>query len=181
MFVFLFIFSTHLKALELNKKLPVAELSGENGGRLDESPWKSDEVVGKVTAIFYVDPDLKDLNAKFSEALQAKKYSKEKFQSIAIINMKATWAPNFAIRSSLRKKQKQFPHTLYLRDRKRHLISAWGIPDEQYNVILTDAMGTVIYKFYGEMKEDEIAQAIALLDERILSGGSEPSKKAESK
>ena len=74
---------------------PAVELKEKVGGRLDGSPWGSAELKGKVHILFYVDPDEKDLNNDASEALAKEKFSDEKYQSWAIINLAATWLPNF--------------------------------------------------------------------------------------
>ena len=100
--------------LEMGKVPPTIELKDKIGGRLDGSPWSSDELKGKVHVVFYVDPDEKDLNNDASEALSDENFSPDDFQSLAIINMAATWLPKFAISSSLKKKQKKYPNTLYL-------------------------------------------------------------------
>ena len=62
------------------------ELKEKLGGRLDGTPWSSDEMKGKVHVLFYVDPDKKDLNNDASEALAAEKFSLDKYQSVGIIN-----------------------------------------------------------------------------------------------
>ena len=72
-------------------------LKGDLGGRLDGSPWSSKELKGKINVIFYVDPDERDLNNEASDALKKEKFPREKFQSYGIINMDATWLPNFII------------------------------------------------------------------------------------
>jgi len=59
-------------------------------------------VAGKVYVLFYVDPDEKDTNNEASDALDREKFPSEKFQTVGIINMAATWLPNFAISSASR-------------------------------------------------------------------------------
>ncbi|MGO8944383.1 MAG: hypothetical protein ACLQJ7_12005, partial [Syntrophobacteraceae bacterium] len=43
-------------ALEFGEPPPTVELKGELGGRLDATPWCSDELRGKLSVIFYVSP-----------------------------------------------------------------------------------------------------------------------------
>jgi predicted transcriptional regulator len=73
-------------------------------------------VTGKGLCVFYVDPDEKDTNNEASDALDREKFPSEKFQTVGIINMAATWLPNFAISSALKDKQKRYPKTTYVRD-----------------------------------------------------------------
>ena len=112
--------------MEMGQVPSKVELKQDLGGRLDGKPWSSDELKGKVHAIFYVDPDEKDTNNEASDALNKEKFPAAKFQSFGIINMAATWLPNFAISSSLEEKQKLYPTTIYVRDYKKVLVKAWG-------------------------------------------------------
>jgi len=98
-----------LFALETEKKISYVELVGENGGYLDAGKWKSTDMDAKVNIIFYVDPDLKDLNDNFAKALQKLHLSSQELKVFVIINMQASWIPNVLIDSVLASKQKEFP------------------------------------------------------------------------
>src|SRR4030065_314924 len=108
--------------VEMGQVPPKVELRQDLGGRLDGSPWSSEELKGKVYVLFYVDPDERDTNNDASEALLREKLSRDKFQSVGIMNMAATWLPNFAISSGLKDKQKRYPTTIYVRDYKKVLV-----------------------------------------------------------
>ena len=67
-----------LTKLYVFAELPVGEvppkilLEGDFGGRLDGTKWSSEELIsGKITILFYVDPDESDLNNHVSEALKS--------------------------------------------------------------------------------------------------------------
>ena len=115
--------------VQMGQVPPIVELKEKLGGRLDGTPWSSDEMKGKVHVLFYVDPDKKDLNNDGREALAAEKFSLDEYQSVRIINMAATWLPNFAISSSLEEKQKKYPNTIYVRDYKKVLVNEWNIAE----------------------------------------------------
>jgi predicted transcriptional regulator len=76
--------------------LPVGEkpsqvvLEGDQGDRVNGGSWSSDELVGAVHVLFYVDPDESDLNNAASDALKAEHFDKVQYRSVAIINMDAT-------------------------------------------------------------------------------------------
>ena len=112
------------EAIETGEIPPKIELKEKLGGRLDGKPWSSEELRGKVHVLFYVDPDEKDRNNDASEALDREKFPGDRFQSVGIINMAATWLPNFAISSALKDKQKRYPTTIYIRDYKKVLVNA---------------------------------------------------------
>ena len=156
-----------LMAVELGKVPVAVEISGDNGGKLDGSAWHSSMLQGKLYTVFYVDPDEKDLNDDFAEALKAKKYDRKKASSVGIINLGATWLPNVLIESKLKEKQKRFPSTLYVKDKTKVLVKKWQLEDDNSDILIFDKEGKLIYKHYGKMSADEIKKAIALIDERL--------------
>lgn len=160
-------FASTTEALELQKPIPPVTLEGQTGGRLDKTGWSSEELKGKVGVVFYVDPDHKNRNNDFSEALKEKKYSLEKYQSVAIINLKATWMPNFAIRSALKKKQLKYPNTTYLEDKKKHIVKMWDVKNGDSDIIITDKNGIVVYFYYGKMDATEIEKALAIMEKAM--------------
>jgi YtfJ family uncharacterized protein len=142
--------------LEMGQVPSKVELKGKLGGRLDGTAWSSEELTGKIHVLFYVDPDEKDLNNETSEALSEAKFPRDKFQSVAIINMAATWLPNFAISSSLKEKQKRYPNTIYVRDFKKVLVNAWAISDDNSDVLAFDKEGRLIFRKDGKLNGEEI-------------------------
>lgn len=142
-------------------------LEGKLGGRLDGSPWRSEEIRGKVHVLFYVDPDKKDLNNEASEALKAADFPAEKYQSIGIINMAATWMPNFAIASALKKKQKRYPTTIYVRDNDKALVKAWGISDDDSDILAFDKQGRLVFRRDGRLTAEDIEALLRKIREHL--------------
>lgn len=140
-----------LVALELQKPLPSVTLEGDNGAQVNGKPFHSDTLKGKVHIIFYVDPDEKDLNEELTQILKKEEFDKNKFGSVAIINLAATWKPNFVIEKILAAKQKEFVDTLYVKDKKRVLVKAWKIADDNSDIILLDKDGVVLYYHAGKV------------------------------
>lgn len=153
--------------LQMGKVPPTVELKEKLGSLLDGSPWNSNDMKGKVSVLFYVDPDKKDLNNDASEALAAEKFPLDKYQSFGIINMAATWLPNFAISSSLEEKQKKYPNTIYVRDYKKVLVKEWGIADDNSDVLAFDREGRLIFWKDGKLDSDDIAQLIKVIRENL--------------
>jgi YtfJ family uncharacterized protein len=162
-FLVFFLINQAALAVELGEIPPKVELKEKLGGRLDGKPWSSEELQGKVHVLFYVDPDEKDTNNDASEALDREKFSSEKFQSVGIINMAATWLPNFAISSSLKDKQKRYPTTIYVRDYKKVLVNAWKIADDSSNVLAFDKKGKLIFRKDGKLTAEEIQTLIKVI------------------
>jgi len=155
------------QAIEVGEIPPKIELKEKLGGRLDGKPWSSEELRGKVHVLFYVDPDEKDTNNDASEALDREKFSGDRFQSVGIINMAATWLPNFAISSALKDKQKRYPTTIYVRDYKKVLVSAWEIADDSSDVLAFDKNGRLIFRKDGKLTAEEIQRLIRVIRDHL--------------
>jgi len=162
-----FVMNQPARAFEIGEVPPRVELKEKLGGRLDGKPWSSDELQGKVHVLFYVDPDEKDTNNDASEALDKEKFPIDKFQSVGIINMAATWLPNFAISSALKDKQKRYPRTLYVRDYKKVLVNVWKIADDSSDVLAFDKKGRLIFRKDGKLTAEEIQSLIKVIRDHL--------------
>jgi predicted transcriptional regulator len=149
------------------KTLPVTELKGDDGGRVDGKAWSSAEIKDKVYVLFYVDPDEKDTNEHVGNALKKRNFDRTHYGSIAIINMAATWLPNFAIASSLEKKQKKYPNTIYVKDLNKKLQKSWGLKDDASNVLLFNKQGELIFNEHGKLSNDKVKSLLALIEENM--------------
>lgn len=146
---------------------PPVSLSGDEGAKLDGSPWSSTEIKDRVTLIFYVDPDVKDKNDAFGDALSAKKYSLEKIRYFGIINMASTWMPNFVLNEALKQKQKKYSDTVYVKDFTRKLVKEWNLPDNENNVLIFNQKGELLFHRFGEIQKDEIPELLALIEKNF--------------
>ena len=154
-------------AVEVGTVPAEVTLSGKDGGKVSGDAWCSASLKGKVIALFYVDPDKKDLNEAFAERLKAKHYPSSKAASVVVVNMAATWKPNFILDAILKSKQKKYPRALYVKDLRKVLVKEWELADDDYNVLIFDKSGKLIYKKAGKMSKKEIDRAIALIDKNL--------------
>jgi hypothetical protein len=153
--------------LPVGKKPPEIVLSGDLGARVNGTPWSSSEIKGKVFTMFYVDPDEKDLNDHVSKRLKKEKFPKEKVGSIAIINMDASWAPNFAIESSLEDKQKEYPTTIYVKDFEKVLVDKWKLTDDSSDVLAFDKTGKVIFSKDGKLSDADVEKLLQAIRDNM--------------
>lgn len=144
-----------VSALELNNALPDVTLEGEDGALVNGKAFHSSDLRGKVRIIFYVDPDEKDLNDHLTDRLKAEEFDKSKFGSVAIINLAATWKPNYVIEQILKSKQEEFPDTLYVKDRTKKLVKEWAVSDDNSNIIIINRGGKVLYYHAGKVDDTE--------------------------
>ncbi len=154
-------------AIEVGKVPPTVTIEGKQGGKLDGKAWQSTMLKGKVYTLFYVDPDERDLNNAFADALKAKKFDRNKVNFVAVINLAATWLPNVILEAKLKDKQKKFPHTLYVKDKKKVLVKKWGLADDNSDILIFDQEGKLVYKKFGKMSQKEIAEAIVLIEHML--------------
>lgn len=165
--IFLCLASTSSLALPLTigQTPPETKLAGDLGGRVSGEPWSSAELSksGKVTSIFYVDPEEKKLNEPIEQAYEKEKFPFEQHASIAIINMAAAWYPNSMISSMLKQKQEKYPRTIYIKDMRKTLVSAWDLQDDSVNLIVFDKAGKVLYVKKGKMSPEETSELIKLI------------------
>ena len=162
-----FLINQAAQAIEIGEVPPKVELKEKLGGRLDGKPWSSEELQGKVHVLFYVDPDEKDTNNPASEALDKEKFPEDKFHSYGIINMAATWMPNFALNIALKEKQEKYPKATYVRDYKKVLVKAWKIADDSSDVLVFDKKGKLIFKKEGKLNAEEIQRLIKAIRDNM--------------
>ena len=162
-----FLLNQAAQAIEIGEIPPKVELKEKLGGRVNGKPWSSEELHGKVHLLFYVDPDEKDTNNDTSEALDRENFPNDKLQAVAIINMAATWLPNFVISAALKDKQKRYPEAIYVRDNKKVVVNAWKIADDSSNVLAFDKQGKLFFRKDGKLTQEEIRTLIKVIRDHL--------------
>jgi len=158
----------NLSAVTVGQAPSKVIIENDNGGMvLDGSAWSSSTIQGKVYVMFYVDPDEKDTNSHFSKALKEKKYDRSNYGSLAVINLAATWKPNFVIESILESKQEEFPDTIYVKDKSSVLVNEWKIDDDASNIIIFSKRGEVLFYKSGKMSEEDISNAFQIIETNL--------------
>ena len=150
--------------LVIGEVVPTVVLDEKKGGLVGGGPWSSASLNGKVHILMYVDPDKVKVNAHVEDALVAEGFDRDKVASVAVINMAATWKPNFAIDMLLQKKQEKYPDTLYVRDLRGVLVDAWGLVDNGYHVLVVGRSGEVLFSGANTLSEAQVAQLISTIN-----------------
>ena len=158
----------NLSALAIGEVPSSVVIDGDNGGMvLDGSAWNSSSLTDKVYVMFYVDPDEKDVNSHFSKALKEKKYDRSNYGSLAVVNLAATWKPNFVIESILKSKQEEFPDTIYVKDKNSVLVNEWKVEDDASNILIFSKSGTVLFYKSGKMSVEDISNAFKIIEDNL--------------
>ncbi|MDP6887503.1 MAG: YtfJ family protein [SAR324 cluster bacterium] len=163
--IFIILVPTMLLAeLPIGEIPPKVVLKGDLGGRIDGTQWSSEELISeKVIVLFYVDPDESELNNHVSDALKAENYPKEKYGSIGMANMAATWLPNFAINMKLKSKQEKHKETVYVKDLDKTLVKKWGLSDDNSDVIVFGKDGRVLYSVDGKFTDTQVKEIVKVV------------------
>lgn len=123
--------------------------------------WKD-----KVLQINYVDPDNSDLNDGLNDyidaACDAKKISREKYKGFGIVDCNSSRMPDGLIRMAAGNKAKKYDTTI-LFDYDGILQDKWGLPKDNYSVVIVDKQRICRAVYSGKISESEyenIAQLI---------------------
>ncbi|MCX6334251.1 MAG: hypothetical protein NT092_08110 [Bacteroidia bacterium] len=148
--------------LELGKKAPEWKFTDADKKEFTMNSWP-----GKVLQINYVDPDESELNEPFNDAVKKatdvdKTLDKNFFKGMGIVDCKSTWKPNGLIRSIAGKKAKKFDTTI-LFDYDAVLQRDWGMPKDNYTVVIVDKNRNVRAVFKGKIPETQNQQIINMI------------------
>ena len=133
----------------------------------DRKEFTMESWAGKVIQVNYVDPDESELNEPFNEAVNKavdvdKRIDRDSFKGFGIVDCKSTWKPNALIRTIAGKKAKKF-NTTILFDYDAKLQNLWGLPRDNYSVVILDKnrICRAIYK--GKIPPSENEKMIQLI------------------
>jgi uncharacterized protein len=149
--------------LPINKTPTPVVLKGDEGGKVIGGPWDSSNMKGKIHVLFYSAPNQKDLNKEASAALKKESFDGDLFSSVAVVNMKASFWPNWLINRKLASSQKEFPRTTYVKDNNKKLVELWDLKDNSNDVVVFDKNGKVIFSVDGKLTEHQVSQMISLI------------------
>jgi predicted transcriptional regulator len=118
---------------------------------------------GKVIQVNYVDPDESELNEAVNKAVDVdKRISREFFKGFGIVDCKSTWKPNGLIRSIAGKKAKKFGTTI-LFDYNATLQNLWGLPKDNYSVVILDKNRVCRALYIGKIPASDNEKMIELI------------------
>jgi predicted transcriptional regulator len=122
----------------------------------------------KVLYIAYVDPDEKDTNNHVEDALKKEREAggldKTKYEGFGIVNLKATFMPNFLIKSAIKDKQEKTGAIIIL-DYDYTILNQWGLKNDASNVTVLDKQRICRYINSGKLSPEELAKMIAIIKE----------------
>ena len=147
------------KKLEVGMKAPDWMFTDADKKEFTLESWP-----GKVLQINYVDPDESDLNDAFNDAVKKatdvdKTLSKDLFKGFGIVDCKSTWKPDFLIRMIAGNKAKKYDTTI-LFDYKATLQKEWGLPRDNYTVVILDKNRICRAIYTGKIPETDYKKIV---------------------
>lgn len=133
----------------------------------DRKEFTMNSWAGKVIQVNYVDPDVSDLNDPFNDAINKavdidKRISRDYFKGFGIVDCKSTWKPNGLIRMIAGNKAKKYGTTI-LFDYNAKLQNLWGLPKDNYSVVILDKLRVCRAMYIGKVADSEIEKVIQLI------------------
>ena len=156
-----------IQAVNIGDTLPPITLEKENGGTSNDKPWHSTSLKGKVHVVLYMDPDERKGTQPLLDALNQLDVDSKVYSTIAIVNLSATWMPDYILESILSKKQKELKNTSFIFDKEKMLVKKWQMIDDASNILIVDKNLRVIYRKMGKLSFKEIEKIIALIHQNI--------------
>ena len=159
--------TTLLGAVDTAKPLPTIVLESDSGGYYNGTSWNSNTLLGKTTMLMYVDPDEKGKGEIFKPTIAGfeKDLDFDKFQIFVII--KATWKPDALIKKVMKSKVDAHPKRTYILDADAVLVKGWNLPDDEYNTLIIDKEGKVIYQHKGQWNDDEMKKVDTVVRQAV--------------
>lgn len=158
--------TTHLFSqggkLEVGMKAPEWVFTDADKKEFTMNSWP-----GKVLQVNYVDPDESDLNDQFNDAINKaadidKIIDRDHFKGFGIVDCKSTWKPNSLIRLIAGNKAKKY-NTTILFDYNGTLQNLWGIPKDNYTVVIIDKNRVCRAIYSGKISEAETNKIIQFI------------------
>ena len=133
----------------------------------DKKEFTMNSWPGKVLQINYVDPDESDMNDSFNDAVKKatdvdKTLSKDFFKGFGIVDCKSTWKPNALIRMIAGNKAKKYDTTI-LFDYDGTLQKNWGMPKDNYTVVIVDKSRVCRAIYKGKIPETDNQKIVQMI------------------
>jgi len=166
-FVIFFIFSLlsqgQAAELQVGEKAPAFALPDASG---KVYTLESAEFAKKVMVVFYVDPAMKKLNKHVEKALAESKEIDHgnNYVELYVSNLKASKAPNIAIKRAMKNKQESTDAVILL-DKNYAMINLWGLKNHSSDIVVLDKDRICRYKYSGSLPPAEVEKLIEIIKE----------------
>jgi YtfJ family uncharacterized protein len=137
-------------------------------------PWKLSDSDGRVRTIYHLAarPGLEDVNKAAVGVLRAARLPEllpdAPYKTITIVNFDdALWGTRSVALARMEKKQRNYPHAIFVADEKGHARKAWALKHGQTAVIILDRKGTILFFKEGRLSPEEIHRAVGLIQKEL--------------
>lgn len=140
----------------------------------DDNPATIPDFGTHVIALTYTNKKAGDFGDPMNDAMKAKKYPKDKYRGLGVVNLKdSSGIPNFIIRKAVKSKIEKYKSTI-LTDPDLTLAKAWNLgncKDKSVLIVVGKDKKIKYLRYTGESNpwnKAEMDKALAIMDELIL-------------
>lgn len=151
--------------VQVGSVLPPLVIPQAEGGYVTGGDFKDTHMRGKIQVVMFADPDESERGEALNEAIKAIRdsFPEGTYQSYAIINMKATWKPDWIIGKILASKQEKYPTTKFIKDKSFITVEGWKLKNDSYECLVVDENGIVLHRQEGPFDAASIEMITTLL------------------
>jgi predicted transcriptional regulator len=125
----------------------------------------SPEFQGWVLAVFYIDPDVRDLNRHVEAALLKDQEldRQTSYTGFGITNLKAGRLPNFVYKITIRNQREKTGDVILLDDNYT-ILNLWGLKNHS-DIVVLDKERICRYIYHGKLPPAEVDKLITIIKE----------------
>lgn len=147
------------------------ELSLSND-EIVKKPWSSHsfESAGKIQLVQYIAANLgvRNQNKSFNDTLKEKHFSSEELKTTVILNMADSgFFTRGVVSKKVAKNKAKYQTIDFVFDEVGMGLQRWGMKHLSYAIIILDANGKVLFAKDGPLTEDEVENAITLIETQM--------------
>ncbi len=137
-----------------------------NADNIDYSPWKSQQLTGKVYVIQHIAgrSSAKALNAPLIDRIKAANLPKDRYQTVTIVNTDdAIWGTGGIVKGKLESSKEEFPWSMMVLDNEGVARSAWDLEEKSSAIIVVDTENRVRWVKDGALNDHEQQEVMTLI------------------
>ena len=143
------------------------ELEGDD---MVYQPWSTSMIRGKPVYVQHVAAraSTEGLNKRLDDALEARGYTQEQLQTVAIANKDdAVWGTGVFVSGQLKKNKKRYPDATIVVDNNSTALKQWRLQKKNVAVIILSAQGKVLFFREGALEEAEVTEVLDILATQV--------------
>lgn len=169
--------SVHAQAQRIGGKLAAVSIDDLGllileGDEVSHKPWSSESSMGRPTYLQHLAArvGIDGTYKLISDAIEERNYSRHQLNSVAVVNRKdALWGTGAIVTATLKSNKRRYPDVAFVVDSKGAARERWELQHNSAAIMLLDASGEILFFKEGALEEDELSQALEIIDAQVQS------------